>query len=70
MSTTTRTDWTERLRAACQNLAARTSKEVTASEMIFPASPIVVRVGDAIPYTFRTVREAALRVETWLESPL
>lgn len=68
--TKTRTDWDARLAAACAAYEKR-GKVVTATTMKYPPNPaLVVRIGDALPYTFATVKAAALKLEGFLEAPL
>jgi hypothetical protein len=67
--TNTRTNWADRLRAACAAWEATVqNRRMTAHEMIYPAEPgIVVRIDSTTPHTFPTMRAAALKVEAWVE---
>ena len=70
-NTRTRTDWTARANAALDALEARTSKVATITQMIRPEEPgYVLRIGDATPWTFASMKQLALRVEAWVEAPV
>lgn len=66
----TRTNWNDELLLACQAYEAKSGKAVRATHVLYPAEPgIVVRVGDATPFTFPAAKAATLKLRAWVEAP-